>query len=84
MVSGPVAYVNTNGGEAAYTYTFAGGDARALVECGPSVQVVSIRIIQQTASSATLGFTAIPGTGSSLSISHAAAAGRGPVGPALP
>ncbi|HUE20832.1 MAG TPA: hypothetical protein VMQ86_04075, partial [Bryobacteraceae bacterium] len=62
MVSGPVAYVNTNGGEAAYTYTFAGGDARALEECGPTVQVVSIRIIQQTASSATLGFTAISGT----------------------
>ena len=61
LVSGPVANVSANGGEAAYTYTFSGGDARALTECAPTVEVVTIRLIQQTATTATLGFTAIPG-----------------------
>jgi hypothetical protein len=61
MVSGPVANVNDNAGEVAYTYTFQGGDARALTECGPVEDVVSMRLIQQTASTLTIGFTAKPG-----------------------
>jgi hypothetical protein len=57
-----MAYVNVNGGEVSYTYTFSGGDARTLVYCAPTTEVVSMRMIQQTASTVTLGFIAKPGT----------------------
>jgi hypothetical protein len=58
----PTANVNNNGVEAAYTYNFTGADARAVKVCLPSTDAVTARLIQQTASTITIGFTAQPGS----------------------
>jgi uncharacterized repeat protein (TIGR01451 family) len=54
----PMANVNNNGVEVAYTYNFTGADARAAESCIPLPEVVTTRIIQQTASTITIGFKA--------------------------
>ena len=58
----PAAKVNNNGVEVAYTYNFTGADARAVEECVPSIDTVTARLIQQTASTITIGFTAQAGS----------------------
>lgn len=47
--------------EIQFVYTIQTGDARTLDECDPSTEVVSSRIVQLTQSTATIGFTALPG-----------------------